>query len=179
VLTVPITVRSTRPVSETELARVETSLGVSIPDGYRTFLQATDGGRPVEDTFSPKIGVTNFLGARGIVTQRARLRGRLPENMLPIADAEGGNLICISVDEGDVGGIYFWDHELDGEKALERLAASFDDFVSKLRVLSREDLPAAKVISVQIDPDFLKMVREQEEQEKKRPKLQWPKSETG
>ena len=175
----PITVKSTRPVSESELARVETSLGVSIPDGYRTFLQATDGGRPVEDTFSPKIGVTNFLGARGIVKQRDRLRGRIPGTLLPIADAEGGNLICISIDEGDLGAIYFWDHELDGEKAAERLAASFDDFVSKLRVLSREDLPPARVISVQIDPEFLKMVREQDEQEKKRPTLRWPKGETG
>jgi hypothetical protein len=174
VLTVTITVRSTRPVSESELARVEASLGVSIPDGYRTFLQATDGGRPVEDTFSPKVGVTNFLGARGILKQRARLRGRIPENLLPIADAEGGNLICISVAEGDVGAIYFWDHELEGEKAAERLEASFDDFVSKLRVLSREDLPSARVISVQIDPDFLKMVREQEEKENKRPSLRWP-----
>jgi len=73
-----MTVRSMRPVSESELTRVEHSLGVSIPNGYRAFLQATDGGRPVEDTFSPKIGVTNFLGAREIVKERARLRGRIP-----------------------------------------------------------------------------------------------------
>jgi hypothetical protein len=154
-------------------------LGVSIPDGYRTFLQATDGGRPVEDTFSPKVGVTNFLGARGIVKQRARLPGRIAETLLPIGDAEGGNLICISVAAGDLGAIYFWDHELEGEKVAERLAASFNDFVSQLRVLSQENLPPARVISVHIDPDFLKMVREQEEGERKQPTLHWPRAETG
>jgi hypothetical protein len=154
-------------------------LGVSIPDGYRSFLQATDGGRPVEDTFSPKIGVTNFLGAWGIVRQRARLRGHLAETLLPIGDAEGGNLICISAAQGDVGAIYFWDHELEGENAAERLAASFDDFVSQLRVQPREDLPTARVVSVQIDPDFLKVVREQEEREQQQPILQWPKRDTG
>ena len=114
--TVPMTVRSMRPVSESELTRVEHSLGVSIPNGYRTFLQATDGGRPVEDTFSPKIGVTNFLGAREIVKERARLRGRI---------------------------------SVPGSSAFK------------------------------IDPDFLKMVREQEEQENKRPTLQWPRVGTG
>ena len=61
------------------------------------------------------------------------------------------------------------------EKAPERIAASFDDFVAQLRVLSREDLGPSRVISVEIDPEFLKMVREQEAQEDSLPTLRWPK----
>lgn len=177
-----MTVRITRPLNESELSRAEASLGVSIPEGYRSFLEATDGGRPVEYMVTPKLGVTKFLGAREIVEHRARLRGRFPETLLPIADAAGGNRICISVAKGDVGAIYFWDHELDhlgAEKAAERIAASFDDFVSQLRVLSPEDLPQRRVISVDIDPEFLKLVREQEERDKKRPTLRWPKGDDG
>ena len=169
-----ITVRTMPPAGESELLRAEAALGVSIPEGYRAFLQATDGGRPNEGTFSPNVGVTEFLGAREIVSVRSRLRGRLPETLLPIAGAEGGNYICISVAEGQEGAIYFWDHQLEGDGATERLAASFDAFVSQLRKLVPQDLPPHRVLSVEIDPEFLKKVREQEQQDEKEGTLRWP-----
>jgi SMI1-KNR4 cell-wall len=169
-----ITVKATKPVGEPELLRAEASLAVSIHEGYRAFLQATDGGRPNEGTFSPNIGVTEFLGAREIVSVRSRLRGRLPETLLPIAGAEGGNYICISVAEGQEGAIYFWDHQFEGDRATERLAVSFDDFVSQLREQPLKDLSPHRVLSVEIDPEFLKMVREQEQQAEKRATLHWP-----
>lgn len=173
-----MTVRRINPLGESELSRVEASLGVSIPEGYRNFLLATDGGKPVDYMVTPKLGVTKFLGARQIAEHRKRLRGRIPETVLPIADAAGGNRVCISIAPDEVGAIYLWDHELEpsgAEKAPERIAASFDDFVAQLRVLSREDLGPSRVISVEIDPEFLKMVREQEAQEDSLPTLRWPK----
>ena len=169
-----ITVKATKPVGEAELLRAEASLAVSIPEGYRAFLEATDGGRPNEGTFSPNIGVTEFLGAWEIVSVRSRLRGRLAETLLPIAGAEGGNYICISVAEGQEGAIYFWDHQLEEDGATERLAASFDDFVSQLRKLAPQDLPPHRVLSVEIDPEFLKMVREQEQLDEKPATVRWP-----
>ena len=164
-MTMAMTVRRINPLGESELSRVEASLGVSIPEGYRNFLLATDGGKPVDYMVTPKLGVTKFLGARQIAEHRKRLRGRIPETVLPIADAAGGNRVCISVAPDEVG----------AEKAPERIAASFDDFVAQLRVLSREDLGPSRVISVEIDPEFLKMVREQEAQEDSLPTLRWPK----
>jgi cell wall assembly regulator SMI1 len=172
-----ITVTWRAPVGERMLERVEASLGVSIPEDYRKFLEATDGGRPVEDTFSPMVGVNRFLGASEMIESRERLHGRLPATLLPIADAEGGNRICISVAEHELGAIYFWDHELEhlgADKAADRIAASFDDFISQLRVMSRDELPPHRVISVEIDPEFLKLAREQEERERQRPTLRWP-----
>jgi cell wall assembly regulator SMI1 len=172
-----ITLRSNAPLDESELKRAEAALGSSIPEGYRTFLRATDGGSPVEDMYTPRVGVDEFLGAWEIVDQRVHLRGRIPETLLPIAVAAGGNHVCISVADGEVGTIYFWDHELEhlGPKnAVERIAESFDEFVSELRAVSRENLPPHRVISVEIDPEFLELVREQEEQDKKRPTLRWP-----
>jgi hypothetical protein len=86
------------------------------------------------------------------------------------------NRVCISVARGDEGAIYYWNHELEhlgAEKATERIAASFDDFVSQLRVMSREERAPARVISVEIDPEFLKLAREQEARDEKRPTIQW------
>jgi hypothetical protein len=173
---VAITLKATPPVPESELLSIEASLSLSIPDGYRAFLQVTDGGRPVEDWFSPMVGVTDFLGTRDIVETRSRLRGRLPETLLPIAAAAGGNLVCISVAEGEAGTIYFWNHELEhlGDRAVARLASSFDDFVAHLRVAPPVELPPNRMISVHVDPQFLKEVREQEERDKERPTVRWP-----
>jgi cell wall assembly regulator SMI1 len=174
----PMTVRTTPALSESELSGVEASMGVSIPAGYRKFLRVTDGGKPVEYmVIAPRLGVTKFLGAREIAEDRARLRGRLPKTLLPIVDAAGGNRVCISVAHGDQGEIYYWNHQLEhlgAEKATERIAASFDDFVSQLRVMSREERAPARVISVQIDPEFRKLVREQEARDEKRPTIRWP-----
>jgi len=172
----PITLKGTKPLPESELWQVEASLGVSIPQGYRTFLCATDGGRPDEAWFSPMVGVTDFLGAQDILATRSRLRGRLPETLLPIAAAAGGNLVCISTAEGQVGAIYFWNHELEhlGERAIERLASAFDDFVAHLYVAPPVELPPNRIISVHVDPEFLKEVREQEERDHERPTVRWP-----
>jgi len=172
----PITLKGTKPLPESELWQVEASLGVSIPQGYRAFLYATDGGRPDEAWFSPMVGVTDFLGAQDILATHSRLRGRLPETLLPIAAAAGGNLVCISTAEGQVGAIYFWNHEREhlGDVAIERLASSFDAFVSQLRVLPPVELPPARVISVDVDPEFLQEVREQQARDRKRPVLSWP-----
>ncbi len=36
--------------------------------------------------------------------------------MLPIALAEGGNLVCLSVANDDFGSVHFWDHEAEAEE---------------------------------------------------------------
>jgi hypothetical protein len=109
----------------------------------------------------------------------SRLRGRLPDALLPIAAAAGGNLICISVAEGRAGEIYFWNHELGHlGRTIERLAASFDDFVSQLHALPPPVLQPDRVISVEVDPEFQKWVREQEELEDLRPTLRWPRGDS-
>lgn len=171
----PLIVRFKKPLSKPELTRVEATLGVSIPEGYRNFLLATDGGKPVDYMVTRELGLTRFLGAREIAKARTRLRERLPETLLPIADAAGGNYVCISTAAADLGAIYYWDHELEPlGKAAQRIASSFDEFVSELRVWSRTELGPARVISVEIDPEFLRTVKEQEALEDQQPTLQWP-----
>lgn len=69
--------------------------------------------------------------------------GRMPLNCIPIAEAEGGNLVCMSLDSAETfGKIYYWDHETmdvdDGEAckysitSMPQLAASFKEFLDKI-----------------------------------------------
>ncbi len=71
-------------------------------------------------------------------------KGRMPSNCIPIAEAEGGNLICISLAASTYGRIYFWDHEtmdVDEEKEcnyfvenMPLLAVDFQNFLDKIIV---------------------------------------------
>ncbi len=63
--------------------------------------------------------------------------GRYPKELLPVAEAVGGNLILIRVEGRMKGEIYFWDHEQEGDEEpvwenLTLLAPSFDQFMEAL-----------------------------------------------
>ena len=67
---------------------------------------------------------------------------RMPKNCIPIAEAECGNLVFISLEENTYGKIYFWDHETmdvdDGEQCkyeindMPVVANSFADLLNKI-----------------------------------------------
>ena len=101
--------RRVPPVTERDIVAAESQLGVGIPETYRTFLAATNGGQAVDGYFSNMVGVQAFLGLGDMVNNHKALHGRIPADMVPIATAEGGNSVLI--DGG--GAVYFWDHELE------------------------------------------------------------------
>lgn len=58
----------------------------------------------------------------------------LPDNMIPIADLPGGDLICI----GDGDKVYVWFHEMEGENIF-LVSNSFKDFIFSIsRVQNQE-----------------------------------------
>jgi hypothetical protein len=94
-----------------------------------------------------------------LATRVARYAGDLPDGLLPIADAEGGNLVCTEVSGGRIGSIWFWDHERAVD-AARRVAASLDAFIEGLESYDNVDV-APEVESAYINPDFLaKLKRE-------------------
>jgi len=137
---------------------------VSLPSAYREFLLRSDGGTPEPNQFSiPGLaeasGVNEFLSGRQIMSERHTRRHRLPAAIIPIGYAEGGNLVCLKVPEGD---ILFWDHELEGKPGgLVRLADGFDAFWRDLSRLSIHDVELSpdQVKSVWVDPDLLRTSR--------------------
>ena len=57
-------------------------------------------------------------------------QGRIPEGLVPIADPDFGNLICMSLDKAAYGKIYFWDHEIAD---LKEIAPSFEELLDKIK----------------------------------------------
>jgi hypothetical protein len=156
--------------------RVEAELGAPLPDSFRRFLLTCDGGRPHPNMFDTPmgrpagVGVTTFLGVAGerdtILARCRDYAGRIGEHMIPIADAEGGNLVAISIGGDEVGSVWFWDHELEADEgdpprpeALTWLAPDFDAFFEALQVDGDPDADEPSVLSSWIDPQFLAEVQ--------------------
>jgi hypothetical protein len=57
-------------------------------------------------------------------------QGRMPAGLVPIADPDFGNLICMSLDKAAYGKIYFWDHEIAD---LKEIAPTFDALLARIK----------------------------------------------
>ena len=68
-------------------------------------------------------------------------RGRIPKELVPIADPDFGNLICMSLDQATYSKIYFWDHEIAD---LKEIAPSFDALLARVKESPYAAEPAKK-----------------------------------
>jgi len=103
----------------------------------------------VSQTGSPRVGVHVFYGIvkgeagdhwRDLLWHRRLMIDRVPTNILPIAEDEGGNQICLSLRPESCGWIYYWDHELEAEEGepatfdnMSKINSSFRGFVQSLK----------------------------------------------
>ena len=150
------------PLSVDALQGFEAQLGLSLPKAYRTFLLENDGGLPANNIFSipgqnNQSGVKVFLSASTILLTREKMAEQLASDLVPIADDDCGNFICLNATNGCV---IFWDHELDQGKNTFKLAPSFQDFLNAMKPLTPEDVPTGNVVKAWIDPEFLKSLKE-------------------
>jgi SMI1-KNR4 cell-wall len=164
---------------EMSVAQAERRLGRRIPEDYRKFLlQERNGGRPAANVSAlPEarrvgVGVTDFLGVghpddTDLLRVSEQYRDRVPADLLPVAHAEGGNLVCLSLGGRDRGAVYFWDHEEEAEEGasptrenLYRIAESFHDFAASLRPASDAPASGPVVRDVWIDPALLRELQE-------------------
>ena len=154
------------PVSAEELAAAEERLaqmGLRIPPSYRAFLAERDWGRPVERDFTFRRGddpdsgnlVEWFLGLAPVrppgmnlldVARALTVPGRMPAGVLPIAQAGGGDKVCLDGREGRDGPVLFWDREEEPEEPEDPSnlyfvapdLASFLDGLTELPLLPAE-----------------------------------------
>ncbi|HEV7369455.1 SMI1/KNR4 family protein [Arenibaculum sp.] len=134
-------------LDEARLADFEADLGFTLPEDYRDFLLAHNGGTPVPSTFvSAREGEDRIESLYGLHDGPDHLRldemwgiyrRRLPRGVLPVGDDPFGNAICIALAGRHRGRIYFWDHEREPEddpfEALTALADGFTAFLASLR----------------------------------------------
>lgn len=141
------------PADPARVAALEASLGVPLPDDYRQFLLAHNGGRPkpAKFVFARRTGpytdslVDWFLALydgehSNLETVRGWLRGRIPPGLLPIAIDPFGNFVLLGLAGaagGAAGKVYFWDHEEEPAQQpdwsnIDLVADSFDAFLAGL-----------------------------------------------
>lgn len=148
-----------------ELTEFATSAGVALPNTYKNFVLRFGCCGFKKWIVFPLIGakghsvpverhLTLFAGGGesdlGLVWFWRTYRDRMPRTMVPIAEAGGGDLVCIGVSEQNGGQTYFWDHHnewdeegyLDGGKPVPDnleyqnvtlVANSFEEFILSMR----------------------------------------------
>jgi hypothetical protein len=135
------------PVEPARLRAFEARIGAALPEDYRAFVLAHNGGCPVPCDFliSAAEGESSLHHTYGLHDGPAYLRlddaldsygPQLPEGLLPIADDPGGNAICLGLVGAARGRVYFWDHETGSEPPswgdVIEMAPSFTAFCAGL-----------------------------------------------
>jgi len=149
-----------RAASLREIATLQEEVGFSIPPEFLEFIAVNDGAEPETNIFkignSNESGVNRFIPISEIPKEISRVEN-LPNAVLPVAWAEGGNYVLI--DQSQNGAIFFWDHELPDDTA--RLADNFRSFLDLLEPfdVSTIKLKPGQVRKAWIDPDFLKDIQ--------------------
>lgn len=68
----------------------------------------------------------------------------LPNNLFPIADVAGGDLICLGKSEDKKNKVYLWKHDKNVENIL-LLANSFYDFIMRIIFVKEKQIDYSKV----------------------------------
>lgn len=159
------------PATPQAVEQAEAQLGFVLPDQYRRYLLTQANGGWIDDALLPgfpHIAVNHILGvgrqdSDDLVRSCGHLAPLLGLGFLPVADAEGGNPVCISRRTGDMGTVWFNDHELDydEEGALTQIAASWDAFIDATQPDSTPPSPRAEPARVSVSPEMEAILRSQ------------------
>ncbi|KMK95079.1 SMI1/KNR4 family protein [Rossellomorea marisflavi] len=140
------------------IPHIEQQYGVSLPQDYKDFLLGFGGCfikenamyQPIEmPSVTPKDGFDSINGFYGCVSNTLNLmsviqtyKDVLGGSFLPIADADGGDLICMGLKGEYEGRICYWYHEGDtgenGQEYYYLVANSFEEFIRKFSLHERE-----------------------------------------
>jgi hypothetical protein len=136
------------PADEDALAELEERAGHALPVAYRDFLESHDGAVPEPNTLpdaasGSDVSVRTFFSVEEVLGQLEQLGpGRVPEEVLPIADDDLGNGLFISLEDGSV---WYWDHdeedpsEEDLWAALTREAEDLEELLDRLEPVAEEE----------------------------------------
>ncbi len=153
------------PLPEAEIVAFEKEIGTSLPQEYRAFLQAVNGGwvggallitgttsdgEPIDSDLH-HIGGLRAEPDMDLRNQRATYQdwlARIPRDLIWIMDDSTGNAICLGIAGEARGKVYFWDHELEpdldetdgtieGMGNISLIAHTFATFLSGLQLATR------------------------------------------
>lgn len=158
---------------ERALVNFENIIGVHLPKEYVEFLKKNNGGTPELNTIElqneeiKSFSITSFLGLdlddiNNLHAQFLTYRQRIQKNYIPIANVEGGNIVCLNIINGSV---LLWDHDTEllnhsiiPYKSLLPIANSFDEFLTLINPYIEGNSDDYEVEEVWIDPNFLREI---------------------
>lgn len=134
-----------RLIQEEEVSTFELSLQIKLPDSYRRFLLAYNGGVPVPEIVdidgmsgSPS-DVQVFFGLdRGAESSNLAWNNQvfpsllLEHGLLPIACDSGGNLFCLAVSGMEEGKVFYCAMDTE-DTSIYLVAPDFAQFLQKFR----------------------------------------------
>lgn len=134
-----------------EIFVFEKKYNVNLPTAYRQFLFEYGGGyikddycyRALENSpLTPKDGYnsTDYFYGSDIADNMKIYIEELEQKLIPIADAGGGDFICIGVNGEYREKIYYWAHEKDGDlkERLYLIANTFEEFILSFEMHEQE-----------------------------------------
>ena len=138
-------------LSEHDLTLVEAATGRPLPQPYRDFLLAHNGGRPKPDIID--IAGAPFRGTDiqvfhsfddefqtcDILWGWENLDGCKENLLLPIANDSGGHTFALVLDEENYGHVYYFDSNEDPPHPYH-IANNFNEFLNKIRAHTPEEL---------------------------------------
>jgi cell wall assembly regulator SMI1 len=151
-----------------DIKKLEEKLQITFPEDYRNFLAKVNVGMPESNIIKIQKLVTSISMFYGVSNNDTydisanvdTFSGRLPDQVISIAEAGGGNQICLQL---DTGAVFFWDHEMEATEDevpsydnMSLLAPSFNDFLQMIQPYSEDqavrDTSSMSIISVKKKP---------------------------
>jgi cell wall assembly regulator SMI1 len=134
--------RKFESITEKEILSLEKQLKSRLPEDYRDFLLAYNGGNPRPNVFfiSPEQQESSLSILFGITSKKAYdlwtnaldAYEDKDRTVLPIGEDPGGNQIYMSLHPNTYGHIFFCDHEMEAPDCMFPIAESFTDLLQKL-----------------------------------------------
>lgn len=144
-----------KKINESNIIEFEGKINLKLPLEYRLFLLNHNGGECepsvfifTENGIESDSSVRSFFAIGGIdddydleenIDIYINEEKRLLDGLIPIAEDDFGNLICICCEGSNTGRIYFWDHENEDEDDLSAnlflVSNSFNEFIDNLTEL--------------------------------------------
>jgi hypothetical protein len=149
------------PAAPGAIEEAERALGLELPGDYRSFLAAHDGAG-----LHPNQAAESLYASGELAGARERMRDRMPDALLPIGEAGGGDKLALGVTGDRRGRVFAWDHELEAEEGepagwdnVRELAPSFDAFYGGLSPLTDDDLPEVVVHEASLNRGLFSRLR--------------------
>lgn len=139
-----------RQLEPCDLTRIEEKMGRPLPEPYRAFLLAHNGGRPEPDTIDVPArhfrttnvevfhGLDDKLECNDLLWNLDILEGCLENHLLPIAADCGGSIFVLVMDDHDYGHVIYFESGVVPPRP-HLLAKDFNEFLGLLRDYTPEE----------------------------------------